>query len=93
MHALGYNVPRGIGGYMRRITTTAASAIQAMISATGAKKAAIDKRAGFKGQMVSQYTTKNTVPGIDVLARIANACGMRLQMTGGDDVVVIDPPE
>lgn len=78
---------------MRRITTTAASAIQAMISATGISKRSASLRAGLAETYVNNYTTKNMVPGIDVLARIADACGMRLQMTDGDDVIVIDPPE
>lgn len=77
---------------MRRITTTAASAIQAMISATGTSKRAASMRAGLSESIVGNYTQRGIIPGIDVLARIANACGMRLQMTGGDDVVVIDPP-
>ena len=85
-----YNVPEGLGGHMERITTSARGAIQAMVTMTGTTKHGAERAAGYSRGFVQLYTGRRVVPGLDVLAKLARACGMRLQVADDADAIIID---
>ena len=72
---------------------TTLEAMRAMIDAAGMSTYAVACEIGRTSSYVSGMFRRGSVPGGDVLARIARACGYRLALIPNDDaqeVIYID---
>lgn len=67
-------------------------AIQAAVEYSGKSKRQVSVDAGYVPTMLARYTSEKTIPNIGIMAKVAAACGMTLQLTSNDEVIVIDPP-
>lgn len=72
-------------------------AMNAVIDGSGFSRRQISIRLGFSENTLGSYAnTRNAntkrIPGLSLMARIADVCGYTLQLVRGDEVIVIDPP-
>lgn len=72
-------------------------AMNAVIDGSGFSRRQISIRLGFNENTLGSYAnTRNAntkrIPGLSLMARIADVCGYTLQLVRGDEVIVIDPP-
>ena len=72
-------------------------AMNAVIDCSGFSRRQISIKLGFNENTLGSYAnTKNAntkrIPGLSLMARIADVCGYTLQLVKGDEVIVIDPP-
>jgi len=76
---------------------TPIDAMQAVVNGSGMSRRQVAIKLGFNENTLGTYSnTSNaktkSIPGLALMARIADACGYTLQLVKGDDVIVIDPP-
>ena len=74
-----------------------ADAMRAVINGSGMSRRQVSIMLGFNENMLGSYAnTRNAntkrIPGLSLMARIADVCGYTLQLVKGDEVIVIDPP-
>lgn len=66
-------------------------AIQAAVEHSGKSKRQVSRDIGRTDSFLAVMTSKGHVPNADLMAHVAKACGMELQLTDGETVIAIKP--
>lgn len=67
--------------------------MQAVINGSGKSRRAVSIELGFHENAITKYINRGTVPGLNLMAQIAAACGYIMQFVKGDETIVVDPEE
>ena len=65
-------------------------AVRAVVEHSGKSKAQVSRDIGRSSAFIGVTIHKQSVPSAELMARIAEACGMELQLTDGKTVIAIE---
>lgn len=69
------------------VELTAHDALDEMVGRSGMTRADVSRALGHDSRYISRILNKGTTPSTALLARIAKACGYRLQLVGHGSVI------